>query len=246
MSALLEYECRVPRDGYEVITIEVPVSPVLNEKRTVLQPRSERTERFDLFKSPDAFLEFAQTPLTDGIKAFADRYGPLEVQRRESELADWLEDDGVKDLGLALDDTVEPKPVPLHRDLLSWARNIREMRRAVELWEMSKSTGDFSKIVRRVNKGLVQSGVLTDGVSVELLLKRDPSSGSARLCIRPYSLLRALWAQLVVAIDGGANLGACVKCGNWFMFEAGRGRSDKAYCSNACRQRAYRDRKSSG
>src|SRR6516164_8469261 len=107
MSALLEYECQVPRDGYEVITIEVPVpedqddpsSPVFIEKRRVLQPRSERTSRFDLFTRSGAFLEFAQTPATeDGIKAFADRYGPLEPdldQRPRPTLAEWFEGEGM-------------------------------------------------------------------------------------------------------------------------------------------------------
>jgi hypothetical protein len=39
------------------------------------------------------------------------------------------------------------------------------------------------------------------------------------------------------------NLRACVQCRKWFTLEAGRGRSDKEYCSNACRMRAYRKRK---
>jgi hypothetical protein len=41
-------------------------------------------------------------------------------------------------------------------------------------------------------------------------------------------------------------LRTCVQCRKWFTLEAGRGRSDKEYCSNACRMRAYRKRKGSG
>jgi hypothetical protein len=89
-------------------------------------------------------------------------------------------------------------------------------------------------------------GDFLPGVPVELLLKEDPLSGSARLCIRPRSLINALWAQFLLAIDGNVNLGACVQCRKWFTLEPGRGRSDKEYCSNACRMRAYRKRKVSG
>jgi hypothetical protein len=245
MNVLVEYECQVSQDGYEVIIFELPPGSPWR----VLQPRSERTKRFDLFEeSSDAFLEFAQTPINeDGIKAFADNYGLLEGQHPLTLNAEWFANEGLKDLGLAL---AQPKPgqLPSPRDTLSWARDILDMRQAVELWEMSKSTGDFSEIIRRMQNRHFSFGFFRDGVSVELLLKNDPVSGSARLCIRPYSLLRALWAQFVLAIDGGGNLGACLQCGKWFMLEAGRGRSgrsDKEYCSNACRQRAYRERKAS-
>jgi hypothetical protein len=85
-----------------------------------------------------------------------------------------------------------------------------------------------------------------DGASVELLLKKDPLSASPKLCIRPVTFQEALWAQFVLAIDGNVNLRACVQCRKWFTLEAGRGRPDKKYCSNACRMRAYRKRKGSG
>jgi hypothetical protein len=81
-------------------------------------------------------------------------------------------------------------------------------------------------------------------VGASVLLKKDPLSSGARLCIRPPDLRSALWAQLALAIDGHINLRSCVECRSWFTLEAGRGRSDKEYCSNACRMRAYRKRKS--
>src|SRR5215831_20745017 len=80
MSVLLSYECRVPVGGYDLITIEEP-SRILKspQKIRMLHPRSKRTRRFDLFESgSSAFLELAQTPLTeDGVKDLADRYGLL-------------------------------------------------------------------------------------------------------------------------------------------------------------------------
>ena len=89
MSALLEYECQVPVDGYEIITIEkeepepdpedddLPRVVIFGKER-ILQPRSERTRRFDLFKIRPHSLSLRRRQIPpDGIKDFADRYGPL-------------------------------------------------------------------------------------------------------------------------------------------------------------------------
>jgi hypothetical protein len=158
----------------------------------------------------------------DAIKELAERYGPL------------FPDEGArKQLGRDF------------QDISWWSMSIREMRRTVELWETSKRTGDFSKMIRVVQKKYVAAD-WEPGVVVNLLLKEDPLSAYARLCIRPHSLLHALWAQFLLAIDGNQNLDACVQCRKWFTLEAGRGRSDKEYCSNACRMRAYRKRKGTG
>ena len=106
-------------------------------------------------------------------------------------------------------------------------------------------TGDFSRIIREVRLKW-KIGEKRSGVPAALFLKKDRLSASPKLCIHPVTLQEALWAQLVLAIDGNLNLRACVQCRKWFTLEAGRGRSDKEYCSNACRMRAYRKRKGSG
>ncbi len=182
MSALLEYECRVPVGGYEVITIEEP-SPraraisqhaqatALHErakherpnklggsrqlmalaalavslakddeplKLRILQPRSERIRRFDLFKiGSSAFLEFAQTPPTeDGIKAFADRYGLLHP-------------DSPYPPGEFASDHFRGSRID------NWSRYIGDMHQTVELWNRR----DFSKVipVERLSEALHSS-----------------------------------------------------------------------------------------
>ena len=119
MSALWEYYCQVPVNGYEVITDD--------EWGAKIQARSKQTKRVDLFKaSPSAFLEFAQTPATeDRIKDFADRYGPL---------------------------------FPAGDVIKFWSEEIRTMHRTVELWNMSKKTGDFRKLISVVPKTFLKVG----------------------------------------------------------------------------------------
>jgi hypothetical protein len=262
MSALLDFECRPAIGGYDVVAFDqarveraedggslvLPpdatddewdlanrwgglllgppeLSPgVLN----ILRPRSERTKRFDLLQSgPSAFIEFAQTPLTpDGVKAFADRYGPLKSQHTE-----------LQQISHFWGHVIE-----------GWYGEIRDLRKAVALWDKTKTTGNFGQIIRLVEQGgesdFFESQLQSEvGIVVSVLLKKDPLGASPRLCIRPSHLRDALWVQLAHAIDGSQSLATCVECKAWFTIPAGRGRSDKQYCSDACRMRAYRKRK---
>jgi hypothetical protein len=58
----------------------------------------------------------------------------------------------------------------------------------------------------------------------------------------PRSLIGALWAQFCAAIDGDREYQTCKECRKWF--ERGEVRVDAKFCSNACRQRAKRKRRS--
>lgn len=59
----------------------------------------------------------------------------------------------------------------------------------------------------------------------------------------PKNLFGALWLQFAQAIDDDRDYYRCTQCRKWFEVAPGSGRPDKQYCSNACRQRAYRNRK---
>jgi hypothetical protein len=237
LSTLLEYECQPPVGGYEVITVVEPPKEEVYVKPgdRMLQARSDRTKRFNFFEvrpsASPAFLELAQMPDTeDAIKDFADRYGPL-----------WpllpMEKERYSRIGL---------PWGFVSGLLikDWRGVIRRMHQAVKLWETSRRTRNFSKLIRTAmeeREGFKRR--VTRGVATYLSLKEDPVSRSARLCLRQETLEAPLWAEFFLAIDGNMNLGTCVQCRKWFPLEAGRGRSDKVYCSDACRMRAYRKRK---
>lgn len=76
-------------------------------------------------------------------------------------------------------------------------------------------------------------------VQTELLLEQD----QLRLLSVPKDLKSALWLQFAEAINGNKRYNQCVQCHNWFEVAPGVGRSDKRYCSDACRSAAYRERK---
>ena len=115
------------------------------------------------------------------------------------------------------------------------------MCRAVDAWESSKGQGDYKKLVGLINR-CGERGRSSDEASTDtsFLLAVD-ANGEPQMCIRPRSLLDALWAQLTLAVIGKQNLQRCAVCSTWFPIEAAR--SDKEYCSRACQMRAYRKRK---
>jgi hypothetical protein len=62
------------------------------------------------------------------------------------------------------------------------------------------------------------------------------------LYIVPDGLIGALWLQFARAVERDARFRECPECGTWFEVAPGRGRTDKQFCSNACRTKAYRKR----
>jgi len=62
------------------------------------------------------------------------------------------------------------------------------------------------------------------------------------LYIVPDGLIGALWLQFARAVERDARFRQCLECTTWFEVAPGRGRSDKQFCSTACRTRAYRKR----
>lgn len=61
-----------------------------------------------------------------------------------------------------------------------------------------------------------------------------------RISIYPKDLRTALWVQFAEAVQGNQHFESCANCGDWFLQRTAR---KKMYCSNACKNRAYRANK---
>jgi hypothetical protein len=76
-------------------------------------------------------------------------------------------------------------------------------------------------------------------------LLKDLSTGAIQLKLRPVNLLGALWLQFAEAVSGGKKYRACPQCGRYFELSGGAPgggrsrRSDKVFCSSACRYKAH-------
>lgn len=56
------------------------------------------------------------------------------------------------------------------------------------------------------------------------------------------SLLGALWLQFALAVDGDREYRSCETCGQFFELNPATARTNRRYCSDACRSKAYRIR----
>jgi hypothetical protein len=60
----------------------------------------------------------------------------------------------------------------------------------------------------------------------------------------PKDLISAIWLQLARAVEGNKAYNQCQQCRNWFEVNSPDGsRSDKKFCTTACRARAWRTSK---
>ncbi len=83
---------------------------------------------------------------------------------------------------------------------------------------------------------------LKGGIPARLLWSE--AQGRPVLCHTADHLLDAMWLQFARAIDGNKQYKLCPECGNAFEVHPEMARADKVFCSDACRMRAYRKRKS--
>lgn len=191
--------------------------------QAILEPLSEKVRCFDLFEEASSpYVDFVNTRSVNTLvfqnQALIDVEGPKKLADRFGPLLDG----------------------PQFID--NWTHSIQMLQNAVTAWKKADRTGDFKQLIR----GFSQKGKKLFGrnrIDASISLREDPLSGAPRLCIRTETLLDALWTQLAQAVDGSQSLRNCVVCKQWFTLRAGHGRSDKEYCSNACRMRAYRKRK---
>jgi hypothetical protein len=126
----------------------------------------------------------------------------------------------------------------------NWIDAVVPLRNALKAWKNAGRSGNFKPFIRAFSqKGWKAVG--RNRIDASITIREDPLTGAARLCIRPETLLDALWTQVAQAVDGSQSLQNCFVCKQWFTIKSGEGRSDKKYCSDACRMRAYRKRRKS-
>jgi hypothetical protein len=128
----------------------------------------------------------------------------------------------------------------------NWFSMFSSMCRAMEMLMQAKSSGNYSKVVRLTRRLLPQSlDPRTVGLPTSMLLDEAGNNG-LRIAVRPQNLAGAVWAQFMLAAEGTGNFQTCDVCQTWIAIQADGSRSDRIYCSDACRMRAYRSRKGGG
>jgi hypothetical protein len=91
----------------------------------------------------------------------------------------------------------------------------------------------WAYLQERINENLV-------GVEFRLLFERDKRKFASFPI--PKSFLSALWLQFARAATENKSFRSCIQCGTAFEISPETGRTNRKFCSNACRSRYYRDR----
>jgi hypothetical protein len=171
------------------------------------------------------FRAFAEIELTkDGIRSFANQYGQLGaaveiLHGREGPMA--------------------TLPIQAMEHLSEWQDQIGRMREALGLWELVRSGEGGQEEVESLRETLNRH--LLHHVSVHMV--QDIRHGGLSLRKWPVSLLGALWLQLAEAVSGNKEFRSCPTCGKWFELSPDVARTNRLFCSDKCRTRAYRGRK---
>jgi hypothetical protein len=217
---------------------------------------------------PALFRTFADTPLTeDGISQFANQYGGLGAweQMRLTSGPDlvmgigerrqiWMNEiDGMR-RALQLCDAVR------NRDAPWFQQHVRvEPKSSEEIWVSYLEEGvlyhrevigpDLAGFVkphdvRRPTLLFVQKMINTrlwEHTAPRLVY--DPRRDGLGVYVVPKNLLGALWLQFARAVDANKDYRRCGGgCGQWMEISLDAHRSHKRFCSDACRNKAHRDR----
>jgi hypothetical protein len=193
------------------------------------------------------FYTFAETePTEEGIISFANRYGllGLSIELRNS-------------ITMPLEEAEQyGDPVDVNRlrdpseeygaemggyrseEVALWKAQITFMRQAMATWDRLRRGSAGEQEVRR----------LQDIVDKQLLGSVSPrlesvQRGGLELAVVPLTLRGVLWLQFAQAVSGNKEFRTCRTCREWFKVSPESARTNRQFCSEACRSRAYRGRK---
>jgi hypothetical protein len=97
-------------------------------------------------------------------------------------------------------------------------------------------------IERTINKH-IKGRVSTQLIYHDEFVQSTADFKPLRLHTLPHDMLGAIWLQFAEAMAGAKNFEKCLTCGNWFEISLDASRMGRKYCQEACKSKAYRDRK---
>jgi hypothetical protein len=123
--------------------------------------------------------------------------------------------------------------------------SILAMAESHELYDLTPK-GDVVLPAAAVVQKVVSRKLSKAGFSFRLVWHVDKKEGmnTVRLGLRPTvsTLQHTLWLQVANFVVAGKSLKSCQECRRWFAVSRKAPRARSAFCSDACRVRAYRQR----
>jgi hypothetical protein len=236
---------RVNRGGYRWSELEGMRS------LTTVKSGQGYSEYAPLADYPSLFLTFSLTEETEaGILAFANQYGILgigSIFRGSFEPQEWFSSwvDQVRGMRTF---------VARWRDLLNkgsaapeqgWDALRADVRSLLGKTALSAIMGlpgadRGDSVHQRLETSLKKE---MERIFAYFQVTRASHGGNSIHEAGAANLLNALWLQFDDIIARKAELRQCLTCGSWIVVSPDQRRSDARYCKEACRVRAYKERK---
>lgn len=222
---------------------------------------------------PALFRTFADiTPEEDDILLFANEYGrltapgemlivPSERSPREGTLdageplSLWVSEIADMNQALTLWDMAQDRDVTGLSDFIHWSGNSVHYDSGPGLERTTRTVAHLDEEPRLIGI-LLHGDLVTPALfQVQHVVNQhlegrlspkvlwDTDYTHLNLHFMPESLIGALWLQFAQAIDGNKTYRRCDECRAWFELSPEVARTTKRFCSNACRVKAYRERK---
>lgn len=211
--------------------------------------KAAKSEFGQMINEPDLYLKFASTrPTPSAILGMANTYGllryPIHSRTRESLVE--ISRANAPDIAAAFPH--DPRDIGSQKDTIllfvepaeNWLGKYDLINLEIRTWAELQANEDVEGMW-----GYLEDGFNYDmGGSLTYQAKIDRATGqtySEIIASSLYSLLDVQWGMSVAA---NTLHKPCEECTKWMPIGPGAGRPEKTYCSDACRMRAYRSRKS--
>ncbi len=262
----LRFFCRVNEGGYHVV--ETPLPPGAESITTptrLLVPIDRDAPRRQFLLPALAFRRFADVRTEDALVRFANGYGIPEGDLESFSFYTGENPDGSL--------WMEPALAP--GQLLMWASRLRaacilaeapddldaEARRAAIEQAGEKAAHperlapkDLLALLVRDALSSCALALIPRNEEVRTIRRQGAHTNPGKvrldgfsLALCPKDLLQALWLQFALAVEARLQYEKCnlPGCDNWFESGTDTSHSNKRYCSDACRSKAWRRRKGS-
>jgi hypothetical protein len=251
-----EFESLAPARGAEVVVTADGSKLVINSLELAGLPAEVRPVRpLDGATGSGLFRTFAAVPHSEqAVAAFTKEFGPLGVQGDARQLGD-----GREVYGEHLDRWLEAQAA-VARCIALWDALRNADRAAVSATlnahvSRARVSGD-RHLLESLESFWLTGDVLANGWRLLAdLVENKTFFGSPRVALWPGSdrpltlqlvadtLIQALWLQFELAVDGNRDYRSCATCGQFYELDPSVARTNRMYCSDACRSRAYRARR---
>ncbi len=202
------------------------------------------------------FLEFARAEASqDGIVRFADQFGVLwhdDTGRPGASFYDWRANMDCMRSAVHLWQAIRDKDRTALDCHLRWKRShlewISELKKhALGDWQFDsgpwkRPPGTYSPGNTICPAADLLDWVIRQTCSRALSMRPVRNKRAIELRLFVDELRDVLWIQFALAVSGNGQFKNCAECGRPFEVSPSVNRSDKAFCRDACRVKAYRRR----